>query len=59
MKLYRSSSDAKIAGVCGGLGEFFGIDSNIIRLIWLISLLPSGSITFWLYIAAAIILPKN
>lgn len=59
MKFYRSSRDAKIAGVCGGLGEVLGVDPNIIRIIAFISLFPSGSITGWVYIAAAFILPKN
>lgn len=31
-KLYRSQSDKKIAGICGGLGEIFSIDSTLIRL---------------------------
>ena len=31
-KLYRSRSDRKIAGVCGGLGEYFDIDPTLIRL---------------------------
>lgn len=33
-KLYRSSTDKFLAGVCGGLAEYFKIDSTIIRLIW-------------------------
>lgn len=31
-KLYRSTKDKKLAGICGGLGEIFGIDSTIVRL---------------------------
>lgn len=31
-KLYRSQTDRKIAGICGGLGEIYGIDSNLIRI---------------------------
>lgn len=41
-KLYRSRSDRVILGVCGGLGEYFGIDSLIIRLIF-VALLFSGA----------------
>ena len=33
-KLYLSQTDKKILGVCGGLGEYFGMDSTIIRLLW-------------------------
>lgn len=35
-KLYLSNIDKKIAGVCGGMGEYFEIDSTIIRVIWII-----------------------
>jgi phage shock protein C len=32
-RLYRSKKDAKLAGICGGLGEIFGIDPTLIRLL--------------------------
>jgi phage shock protein C len=41
-KLYRSQTDKKIAGVCGGLAEYFNIDATIIRIIFIILLLPGG-----------------
>ena len=41
-RLYRSTTDAKIAGVCAGLGEYFNIDPTIIRVIFFILLLPGG-----------------
>ena len=58
--IYLSEKDKKIAGVCGGLGEYFEIDPTLIRLAWavvtaLTGLLP-GIIA---YIAAAIIMPKR
>lgn len=56
-KLYLSDSDKKIAGVCGGLGEYFDIDSTIIRLAWVFLLIPTaffGGIIAY-FIAAAII----
>jgi len=33
-KLYLSETDKKIGGVCGGIAEYFGIDSTLVRLIW-------------------------
>ena len=33
-KLYRSSTNRVICGVCGGLGEYFGVDPTVVRLIW-------------------------
>lgn len=41
-KLYRSTTDKKIAGVCGGLAEYFNIDATIVRVIFVILLLPGG-----------------
>ena len=41
-KLYRSSTDKKIAGVCGGLGEYLHVDPTIIRIVFFLLLLPGG-----------------
>ncbi len=57
-KLYRSVEDKKIAGVCGGLGEYFDIDPTIIRLIWLAMLFAVGSGVL-AYIIAWIIVPET
>jgi len=35
-KLHRSRRDRKIAGVCGGFGEYFEIDATLVRVLWLI-----------------------
>jgi phage shock protein C len=35
-RLFRSSANKKIAGVCGGIAEYLQIDSTIVRLIWLV-----------------------
>lgn len=42
-RLYLSSTDKKIAGVCGGLAEYFGIDPTIVRIIFLFLLFGAGS----------------
>lgn len=55
-KLYRSTEDKKIAGVCGGLGDYFDIDPTIIRLIWVSMILAVGSGVI-AYILAWIIVP--
>ena len=59
-KLYLYDTDKKIAGVCGGLGEYLSIDSTIIRLAWVFLLIPTAFIggTIAYFIAAAII-PKR
>ncbi len=56
--LFRSSKNKKIAGVCGGLGEFFNFDPNIIRVIFVVLSINFG-ITIILYIALWLILPYD
>jgi phage shock protein C len=57
-KLTRSRKDRKIAGVCGGLGEYLGIDSTLVRLIWLL-LIFFGGTGVLAYIIAWIIMPEE
>ncbi len=47
-KFYRSSTDCKIAGVCGGLAEYFGIDPMLVRVVFLAALI-FGAFGFWAY----------
>jgi phage shock protein C len=42
-RLYRSRTDRKIAGVCGGIAAYFGIDPVIPRLIWVVFALAAGT----------------
>ena len=55
-KLYRSRTDRKIWGVCGGLAKHFDVDPTIIRIIFFVSIL-CGSLGFWIYVIMAIIVP--
>lgn len=55
-RLYRSRTNKMIFGVCGGLGEYFGVDATIIRLLWAISFFIFGA-GFLAYIIAAIVMP--
>ncbi|PKK84436.1 MAG: hypothetical protein CVT49_03685 [candidate division Zixibacteria bacterium HGW-Zixibacteria-1] len=57
-KLYRSTADSKIAGVCGGLGEYFNIDPTIIRIIAIILVFADGAGLLG-YIIAWIVMPKR
>ena len=54
-KLYKSNIDKKLAGVCGGIAEYFNIDSTIIRLLWVLATLFIGSGVL-AYIIAAIVM---
>ena len=56
-KLCRSKTDIKIAGVCGGLAEYIGMDANIIRIIWAVLCLGYG-VGALIYLVCALILPK-
>ena len=57
-KLYKSSTYKKIAGVCGGIAEYFGVDPTLIRLAWVVFSLLGGS-GLLAYILAAIIIPRD
>ena len=57
-KLYKSSTDKKLAGVCGGIAEDFNIDSTLVRLGWVLFSLLGGS-GLLAYIIAALIMPDR
>lgn len=56
-RLYRSRTDRKIAGVCGGLAKYFDVDTVVIRIIAFILLLPGGLPGFLPYVILWIIVP--
>lgn len=56
--LYRSRTNRSIAGVCGGIAEFFGIDPTILRLITLFLIL-FGGLSLWVYIILWIVIPSE
>ncbi|MFI5275398.1 MAG: PspC domain-containing protein [Candidatus Saccharimonadales bacterium] len=58
-KLYRSRKNRMIAGVCGGLAEYFHIDPVIVRLIALFLLLPGGAPGLLPYLILWILVPEN
>lgn len=57
-RLYKSKTNKTIAGVCGGIGEYFGIDPTIIRLIWVAFCLAGGS-GILAYVIACFIIPDE
>jgi phage shock protein C len=58
-RLYRSTTDRAVAGVAGGLGEYFGVDPGVIRVVWLIASLLTLGIALVIYALLAWILPKE
>ena len=57
-RLYRSRENAMLAGVCGGIGEYFDIDPTVVRLAWVI-LGFCGGVGIWAYLIAAVIIPQR
>ena len=58
MKRLTKSNNKIICGVCGGIGEYLGIDPTVVRLLWvLLSVL--GGAGLLAYIIAAIIIPEE
>ncbi len=42
--LYLSRANRKLAGVCGGIGEYFDVDPTLVRLVWILATLFTGLI---------------
>jgi phage shock protein C len=57
-KLFRSRDDRIISGVCGGLGEFFGIDPTLIRIIFVLLAIFGGS-GIVIYLVMLLIVPEQ
>ena len=57
-KLYRSNSSCMIAGVCGGIADYFHIDPTLVRLAWIIFCMAGGSGVLG-YIIAALVMPED
>ncbi len=57
-KLYRSPENKVIAGVCGGIAEYFDIDPTLVRLAWVLFCVLGGSGVL-AYLVAALIIPER
>ncbi|MBQ9553029.1 MAG: PspC domain-containing protein [Clostridia bacterium] len=57
-KLYKSQTDRKLAGVCGGLAEYFNIDSTLVRLLWVLLFFMFGT-GLLAYLICAIVIPDE
>lgn len=56
-RLYRSTTDRQVAGVCGGLAHYMGVDASLIRLLFLVMLFMGEG--FFVYIILWLILPEG
>ena len=57
-KLYRSTSDRQLAGVCSGIAKYLNIDPTVIRILWVIATL-FGFAGLIAYIACIFIIPEE
>lgn len=57
-RLYKSTKNKMLDGVCGGIAEYFDIDPTLVRLAWVIFCAMGGS-GILAYIIAAVIIPYN
>ena len=57
-KLYRSKTEKKIFGVCGGLAEYFDVDVTVIRILFLVGLLIVGG-GLLAYLICALVMPEQ
>ena len=58
-KLHLSSTDKKISGLCGGIGEYFEVDSTLVRLAWIVMTILTGLVPGVIaYIVASVIVPE-
>lgn len=59
-RLYLSTTDKKLAGVCGGLGEYFDIDPTVIRLLFIVLGIITGIFPFVVgYFLAWLLVPRR
>ncbi|WP_099159901.1 PspC domain-containing protein [Virgibacillus ndiopensis] len=58
-RLTRLNTDRKIAGILGGIAEYFRVDSTLARLIFVIALIPSMFTLTLIYFVAYFIIPKD
>ena len=57
-KLYRSRTDKKLTGVCGGLAKYFSVDPTVVRLVCALICLFTGA-GLLAYIIAALVIPEE
>ena len=61
VRLFRSRTDRRIAGVCGGLAEYFDVDPTIVRVTWVILSIVAGAVVFGVvaYLIAWFVIPSR
>ncbi len=58
-RLYRSRDERMLAGVAGGIANYFDVDPTIVRLLWLLALIPTGPVAAIAYLGCALVIPRE
>ena len=58
-RIYRSRNERMLAGVAGGLADYFDIDPTLVRLTWAVGTLVTGPVALVLYVVCALIIPRE
>ena len=59
-KLLRSRSDRWVAGICGGIGDYFDVDPALVRLVYmLLTFFSAGFPGLMIYLVLWLVMPKN
>jgi phage shock protein PspC (stress-responsive transcriptional regulator) len=58
-KLYRSRTNRMVGGVCAGIGEFFGIDATVVRLLFIFSVIFGWGAMLVVYLIMLVIVPEE
>ncbi|NBU33525.1 PspC domain-containing protein [bacterium] len=59
MNKLAKSKNRTLFGVCGGLAKYLNIDVSILRVIFILGTILSGSLVFWIYLLLALVLPNE
>jgi phage shock protein PspC (stress-responsive transcriptional regulator) len=57
-RIYRTTKDKMLCGVCGGFADYFGVDTTVVRVIWAVAVLVGG-VGLIAYLLGCIVIPKN
>lgn len=58
MKYLTKSKNRTLFGVCGGIAEWLNLNVSIVRLLFVIGAIITGSMVFWIYLLLALVLPN-
>ncbi|MEZ5501337.1 MAG: PspC domain-containing protein [Halioglobus sp.] len=59
LNLYRNTREGKIAGVAAGLADYWDVAPWVVRILWVVAFLFTGTLALWLYVAAWLLLARR